>query len=156
MKKINFFIKLVKENKLELVEPSEEIMQSYIEKSESSLISAKILFEYNRLEEAVSMAYYSMYHLLIGVLFKIGIKCENHSAAIILMNKLFGLDNSYISSAKKERIDKQYYVDFNVTKKEVKNMIKEVEEFNSNLIDFKAKINNKDIKKYREKFKKLV
>ena len=156
MKKINFFIKLVKENKLELVEPSEEIMQSYIEKSESSLISAKILFEYNRLEEAVSMAYYSMYHLLIGVLFKIGIKCENHSAAIILMNKLFGLDNSYISSAKKERIDKQYYVDFNVTKKEVKDMIKEVEEFNNNLIDFKAKINNKDIKKYREKFKKLV
>lgn len=59
MKRINFLIELKKKGKLEIVEPSEEIKNSYIEKSESNLISAKILLKNERLEEAVSLAYYS-------------------------------------------------------------------------------------------------
>ncbi|MBI3623239.1 hypothetical protein HY212_04135 [Candidatus Pacearchaeota archaeon] len=43
MKKISFLSKLKKEGKLELVTPSEEMKQSYVIKSESNLISAKIL-----------------------------------------------------------------------------------------------------------------
>lgn len=45
MKKSDFLNKLKKEGKLSLVEPSEEIKQAYIEKSESNLISAKILLQ---------------------------------------------------------------------------------------------------------------
>ncbi|MBS3088829.1 HEPN domain-containing protein [Candidatus Pacearchaeota archaeon] len=82
MKKINFLSKLRREGKLEIVEPSEEMKKSYILKSESNLTSAKILLNNNRLEESVSLAYYSMYHLLIALLFKIGIKSENHSGSI--------------------------------------------------------------------------
>ena len=40
-----FLIKLVKQGKLKLVEPSEEIYKSYLEKSESNLDSAKILLK---------------------------------------------------------------------------------------------------------------
>ncbi len=54
MKRINFLNKLEKEGKLGLIEPSEEIKQSYIKKSESNVISAKILLENNKLEEAVA------------------------------------------------------------------------------------------------------
>ncbi len=155
MKKINFLAKLFDERKLQLVDPSEEIKQSYLKKSENNLISAKILLENNKLEESVSLVYYSMYHMLTALLFKTGIKCENHSASIILLNELFSIDNSGIFFAKKERVDKQYYTDFYVTKQEVIEAVKTAEDFNKKLLDFISKLNNQKIKKYREKFKIL-
>jgi len=156
MKKINFLIKIFKEGKIQLVDPSEEIKESYLEKSESNLISAKILLDSNRLEEAISLVYYSMYHLLTALLFKVGIKCENHMASIIMLKELFELNNSDILFAKKERVDKQYYTDFEITKEEVKESVKVAEKFNHNLLDFISKINNEEVRKYRKKFKKLI
>ena len=121
---MSFLNKLKNQGKIKLVEASEEIKESYIEKSESNLISSKILFENNQLEESISLSYYSMYHILTALLFKTGIKSENHSASIKLLKDVFDLDNLEIKKAKKERIDKQYYVDFNITKQETKNSIK--------------------------------
>lgn len=155
MKKINFLSKLKKEDKLELVELSEEIKDSYIKKSESSLASSKILIDNEKLEESVALSYYSMYHMLTALLFKVGIKCENHAGTIILMKYLFNLDNSDISSAKSERVDKQYYTDFHITKEEVSDAIKNAESFNNKLLDFISKLNNKDIETYRKKFLSL-
>ena len=156
MKKINFLIKLKKERKLGLVEPSEEIKESYLKKSESNLISAKILLENNKLEESVGLAYYSMYYLLAALLFRVGIKSENHSASIILLKELFLFDNKEVSDAKTERIDKQYYVDFVISKEDGKDTIRKAEIFNNKLIDFISKLNNEDITNYREKFMKLL
>jgi len=156
MKKISFLSKLKREGKLQLVPPSETIKDSYLKKSESNLASAKILLENERLEESVSLAYYSMYNMLTAILFQVGIKCENHTASIILLNALFGIDNNSISSAKEERIDKQYYVDFNVTRKDIVELIETAEEFNKNLFDFSSKMNSQKIKDYRERFLQLV
>jgi uncharacterized protein (UPF0332 family) len=156
MKKMTFLVKLVQEGKLQLVEPSEEIKQSYVEKSESNLISARILLNNNRLEESVGLAYYSMYHILTALLFKVGIKSENHSASIILLKELFNYDNKDISEAKTERIDKQYYIDFKITQEEVQNMLRKAELFNGNIIDFISKINSNEVKRYRERFKELT
>ncbi len=89
--------------------------EAYRKKSESYLASAKILFENKRLEETVLMAYYSMYYMVLALLFATGIKCENHSGAMILLENLYGIDNTRIAAAKRERIDKQYYVDFAIT-----------------------------------------
>ena len=155
MKKISFLAKLFDEGKLQLVNPSEEIKDSYIKKSESNLISAKILLENNKLEESVSLVYYSMYHILTALLFKVGIKCENHSASIILLKELFSIDNSGIFFAKEERVDKQYYTDFNITKQEILEAIRIAENFNKRLLDFISKLDNQKIKEYREKFKIL-
>ncbi len=47
MKRNNFLNKLKKEEKLELVEPSEEIKDSYSDKSDNCLKSAKLLLENN-------------------------------------------------------------------------------------------------------------
>jgi uncharacterized protein (UPF0332 family) len=94
--------------------------------------------------------------MLTALLFKIGIKCENHSASIILLKDLFGIDNKDIFSAKKERIDKQYYTDFKITKQDIVESIESAERFNKGLIDFISKLNNQDIKEYREKLMKII
>jgi len=153
---IEFLIKLFNEKKLQILESSKEISNSYSEKSESNLISAKILFENSRFEEAVSLIYYSMYNLVLSLLFKVGIKSENHSASIFLLKGVFDFDNSLIIEAKKERIDKQYYTDFTITNKEVNQGILNAEKFNSNLKAFISELNNSKIEIYRGKFKELV
>jgi len=156
MKKIDFLSKLKREGKLQLVSPSETIKDSYLKKSESNLASAKILLENDRLEESISLAYYSMYNMLTALLFQVGIKCENHNASIILLNTIFDIDNTSISSAKDERIDKQYYVDFSVTRQDTVNLIEVAEEFNENLFDFSSKMNTQKISDYRERFLELI
>lgn len=156
MEKMDFLIKLAKERKLEIVESSEEIKHSYLEKSESNIASAKILLENNKLEESVSLAYYSMYHSLIALLFKAGIKSENHTASIILLKELFEIDNSDIAFAKKERVDKQYYVNFNITKEQVNDAIRKAEIFNSKMLDFISKLTNENIEIYKNKFKEMI
>jgi len=135
MKKPSFLNKLKKEGKLELVEPSEEICRSYTEKADNCLRSAKLLFQHNLYENSVSMSYYAMYNSLIALLFKTGIKSENHAGSIILFKKLFSRIDLFkiISFAKEERIDKQYYVtsdeDFVLTKESADDMIKKAEGF---------------------------
>lgn len=156
MRRPRFFAKLLDEGKLALVDPSEEMKEAYFRKSESYLISAKLLLDNDRLEESVSMAYYSMYHALRALLFRVGIKCENHSAAIVLLRKVFDVDNSEISSAKRERIDKQYYIDFSITREEVGELIEAAERFDSKILDFAAKLNSKKISSFREKLKRLL
>lgn len=152
-----FLNKLKKEEKLELVEPSEEIQESYSQKSTDCLKSAKLLLQNNLFENSIGMSYYAMYNLLLALLFRVGIKCENHGASILLLKLLFGEDDLYklISNAKKERIDKQYYV---TTEKD--KITKEVaEELFNNAEDFVLKIkvviknlNNDSIDEIREKF----
>jgi uncharacterized protein (UPF0332 family) len=154
--KNTFLIKLHKEGKLQIVEPNDNIKDSYIKKSESNLVSAKILLQNQKLEESVYLAYYSMYNMLTALLFKTGIKCENHTAAIILLKEIFGISNSNIDNAKKERVDKQYYTDFSIMKEDVKTVIEQTEEFNNELLDFISKLNNSMIEEFRRKFEILV
>ena len=156
MKDIIFLIKIRKEGKLELLDASEEIGQSYLNKSESNLASAKILLENDKIGEAVSLAYYNAYNLLLSLLFKTGIKSENHLATIILLKEIFDLDNSIILFAKEEKIKMQYYVDFNITKEQVIAIMRKVEGFNGNLFDFISKLTREKIDFYRNKFINMV
>ncbi|MBM3304078.1 MAG: HEPN domain-containing protein [Candidatus Aenigmarchaeota archaeon] len=156
MKEAAFLAKLKRQGKLASVEPSEEIKLAYIAKSESNLISAKILLENGRLEEAVYLAYYSMYHMLTSLLFRTGIKCENHAVSISLLKEVFGLDNSGILKAKSERVDKQYYVDFVLAGSEVEDTIKAAEDFNRMMLDFISKLNAGTIDTYRKRFAAML
>ncbi len=156
MRKSDFLKKLKEEGKLKLVEPSEEVKQAYLRKSSSYIDSAKLLLKNKKLEEAVSMAYYSMYYSLLALLFRAGIKSENHTASILVLKELFGLDNSKVLKAKKERIDKQYYIDFKVVESDVKNLIKLAEEFNAEIFDLLEKLSLSDIERVRYKFKKMM
>lgn len=151
MKKIKFLIKLNEEGKLNITEPSVEIADSYAQKSDSHLESAKILLKSNKLEESVSMAYYSMYHILLSLLFRCGIKSENHAASILLLNELFKEDNlaKEISFGKKERIDKQYYTDFRLSRLDCDDMMKRAEGFITGLKIIIKNLNEEKILKLR-------
>lgn len=155
MKKISFLINLNKEGKLQEVEPSDDIKKAYLQRSNESLSSAKALLKISNLKDAVALAYYSMYHCLLAALFRIGIKCENHAAAIILLKEVFGTDNTKISKAKSERIDRQYYVDFETNKEETEASIKIAEEFIAEINELIAGLNEEKINEYHEKAAEL-
>lgn len=147
---------LWKEHKLALVEPSEDVSRAYTDRSNKSLGSAKALLKMNNLEDAVALAYYSMYYSLLALLFRVGIKCENHTAAIYLLQELFAIDNKIISKAKKERVDKQYYVDFSVTREEVQELIEAAEEFTAQLSQFIAFVTQDKVTEARRKLQNFL
>jgi uncharacterized protein (UPF0332 family) len=161
MKK-SFIRDLVKEGKLKIVDPSIEISQSYIIKSQNSLMSSKLLYRNNLFEDSISMSYFSMYNLLTSLLFRIGIKSENHNFSIFLLKTIFFREDlfSIISNAKRERINKQYYVDANLSRKSslevAKRLILDTEDFNLLIRDLISDLSNSKILELRNKFKALL
>jgi len=150
MIRIKFIEQLIKEEKIKIVEPSKEISNSYNEKSKNSLKAARILLEQELLAEATSLAYYAMYHKATSLFYLIGIKCENHTATIILLKDLFNINNKEISIAKKERVDKQYYTTFTINKGQVLESIKIAEKFIDELDLFIDKITNQEKIKFKD------
>lgn len=156
MTKQGFLKKLYKDKTLQLVAPNAEVKAAYLKKSESYLASARLLQDNGRFEESVSLAYYSMYYSVLALFFATGIKCENHTAAIMLLEDIFGIDNSVIESAKSERIDKQYYVATAPVRDEVIALIKTAESFNAELLDVIDRLTNEKIESIRKKLIKLT
>ena len=161
MKKSNFLAKLKKEGSLKLVEPSEEIAKSYTLKSEKCIKVAKLAYEAGIYENAISEAYYSIYNSVLSLFFKCGIKCENHSAALILIKKLFGLEELYLifSELKKDRIDNQYYVPLvgaePIEKEKCLERINITKKFNNKLKSYSDNLNIQEINEIRNKFGEL-
>jgi len=154
MKIPNFLKKIKKQEQLELVEPSEEIKESYLVDSESYLSSAKTLFQGNKLKETTQLTYFSIYYSILALLFKIGIKSENHFASVILLKEVFGIDNSFALLCRKKRVA-TYYPDFEIEKQSLKKLIKDAERFNGELLDFISRLTQGEIKIYRIKFMNL-
>jgi len=159
---MNIFLNTLKmEEKLSLVEPSEDICSSYSEKSTGCLKSAKILLQNDLYENSISMSYYAMYNLLLALLFRIGIKCENHSGSILLLKLVFAEKELYkiISAAKTERIDKQYYVTTEkdeITKDIAEELLHDAEEFVLKMKVVMRNLNNDSIAEFRRKFSLLT
>ena len=158
--KNKFLNKLKMERKVELVEPSEDICTSYSEKSANCLKSAKLLLQNNLYENSIGMSYYAMYNLLLALLFRTGIKCENHGGSILLLKLLFGEDDLYklISNVKKERIDKQYYVTTEkdeITKEIADELFNNAEYFVLKIKVVIKNLNNDSIEEVRKKFETI-
>src|SRR3989344_3183860 len=162
MKELTFLKKLKEKGIIKLVEPSEEMKSSYLIKAENCLRSAKILFQSQLYENSTSEAYYCMYNSLLALLFKIGIKSENHSASIILFDRLFNKPDltKIVSWAKGERIDKQYYVEtqqiVKSTKESCNEMILKAEDFLVKMKLLINELNNEKISSTKDFFVKLL
>jgi len=162
MKELTFLKKLKRKRIIELVESSEEMKLSYLTKAENCLRSAKILFQSQLYENSTSEAYYCMYNSLLSLLFKVGIKSENHSASIILFDKLFKNKElvKTISWAKDERIDKQYYVEtqqiVKINKESCNEMIIKSENFLVKMKLIISELNNEKINFVRNMFENLL
>jgi len=158
MKKTRFLTNMKKEGKLEIIEPSEEVCRAYLEKANSNLESAKILASAGKTEEPISMAYCGMYNALLALLFKCGIKSENHAASIMLLKEVFRQKEleKEISFGKKERIDKQYYLDFAATEKDADEMIAKTGNFVSKIKVIIRTITNKEISEARKELEEAL
>ncbi len=158
MKKAGFLSKLKAEGKLGIVEPSEEMKESYLRKADNCLKAAKILFQNELYENSVTDSYYAMYNSLLALLYKLGIKSENHSASIVLFRRLFRSAelSGIISFAKKERIDKQYYVEseqeYKVTRESCRGLAAKAEDFVLEMKLLIGRINAEGVKKARVEF----
>ena len=161
MKSSNFLNKLKIEKSLSLVELSEEISKSYIIKSDKCIRVAKLAYEAGIYENAVSEAYYSIYNTVMSLFFKCGIKCENHSGAVILIKELFKLEDFYLifSEFKKDRIDNQYYISIleaePVNKEKCSERIKIAQRFNVELRAYAGKLTIQEINNIRKRFEEI-
>jgi len=162
MKELTFLKKLKRRGIIELVESSEEMKSSYLIKADNCLKSAKILLQNQLYENSTSEAYYCMYNSLLALLFKIGVKSENHSASIVLFDRLIGDKDlaKIISWTKGERIDKQYYVEtqqiVKVTKESCNEMIQKAEDFLVKIKLLISELSNEKINSARDSFVKLL
>ncbi|MBT4538889.1 HEPN domain-containing protein [Candidatus Woesearchaeota archaeon] len=156
----NFINKLKSEDKIELVDPSVDICNSYLEKSSNCLKSAKLLLQNNLYENSIGMSYYAMYNLLLALLFRTGIKCENHSGSILLLKLLFGKNVLFklISDAKRERIDKQYYITTEkdeISKEISDQLLDNAEDFSLKMRVVIKNLNNDSIEELRKKLRSI-
>jgi uncharacterized protein (UPF0332 family) len=147
MKKINLR-RLRKIGIIKLVSESENLKDSYLEKSSESLLSSKFLLEKRQYNDSIALSYFSMYNSLLALLYRCGIKSENHNASIEILEKVFGINNLEIKEAKKERKDKQYYPSRSTNKKEVVLGIKSAEKFNGKIFEFIENLSFEKIKRY--------
>ena len=156
MTRRDFLRRLNRKGALQLVKPSPEIRDAYLKKSQSRLESAKHLLSIDKFEEATEMAYYSMFHSVMALFFACGIKCENHTVAGWLLPDIFGIDNAAFESAKKERLDKEYYVPAAPVRPGVEALIRTAETFNAVLLDRIERLTREDIESYRARFENLL
>ena len=75
---------------IRLVEPSENLVKAYLEKSRNALRSMEVNARESIIEWAVSAGYYAKYFAVYALLSRIGIRCETHDCTIALFEHLFG------------------------------------------------------------------
>jgi uncharacterized protein (UPF0332 family) len=140
-----------------LVEPSGNIRDSYLLKSDDCLRSAKILLENELFDNSIQMSYYAMYNALLALLFRCGIKSENHAGTILLFKELFGRKELFdiISEAKEGRIETQYYVTSDQSREPARAMQSDAEEFLIQIKLILAKLNEEDIRRARKEFETI-
>ena len=141
-------------NGIELVEPSENMANSYLKMAEESLMMIK-KNEESRIWTA-STSYYTLYYCLYSVMIKIGIKCEIHQCSIEFMK--YFLSDFYneaefdlIENAFDIRNSLQYYPDKLVENDKLENIKKGAIDFFVKTKDILAKISESKIKEIREK-----
>lgn len=68
-------------------ESSKRFVEASLLRAEKALRSAKILEENGELEDAVSRAYYAMFHAARAILFSKGVKAKTHRGTISLFGE---------------------------------------------------------------------
>jgi uncharacterized protein (UPF0332 family) len=154
MIKSSFLNRLKTDRVLELVEPSGNMCESYLGKAEDCFKSAKLLLEHELFENSIQMSYYAMYNSLLALLFKCGIKSENHAGSILLFKELFKRQEMFeiISDAKEGRIETQYYVVSTQSREPARAMFSDTEEFLVQMKLIISGLGTEEIRRIRSEF----
>ena len=113
-----------------------ELFKGYIAASKDKLDSAEILFKHKKYDDAISRAYYAVFHCAQALLLSTGIKAESHSG----VRQLFGLHfikeerldkkfGRYLRNLKDERENGDYGIFTLTERKDARKALKEAEEF---------------------------
>jgi len=154
--------KIFNDGKISIKQESIEICDSYLLNSKNCIQSAIVLSNNKLHKNSIIMSYYSMYNALQALLFRIGIKCENHTASIILLKFLFSEKELVIiiKNAKKQRIEKQYYVDTKENQESIKKtaieLIKEDKYFFNTIKLIIKTLNKNKTDNIKDKLNKLL
>ena len=152
MKKLKWCFEV--KNGIKIRKPSNEISNSYLELSKSSLKSAETILKQNLLWASV-MIYYAEYYALYSFLTKIGIKSENHLCSILLAKFLLGENKTkLIEKHREKRIDAQYYLKVG-KEKEVEDMLRDAKFFVADFERITTNLEDEEIERFREKIKKF-
>lgn len=113
-----------------------ELIKGYIQKAEGKLGVARRLFASGDYEDAVSRAYYAVYHATQALLLTEGQRAETHRGVITLFGLLFvktGKFNKnlgkFLANLKDDRESGDYEVFSYIEKETAETALKEAEEF---------------------------
>jgi len=115
---------------------NKEIITGYLDVSRDKLDSAKILFKHDKYDDAISRAYYAVFHCTQALLLSLGIKAESHSG----VRQLFGFHfikegrfdkkfGRYLKNLKDERENGDYSIFTLIEKEDALKAINEAKEF---------------------------
>ena len=155
------FNKLYKKGIIRLIKPNDNLAEAYVKNSDEYIKSANLLMEHQFLSRAVIDFYYAMYYALSALLFKCGIKSEDHNASIEIF-KIF-IDKNIIKKdlykkildAKDERINQQYYLK-PINLKSVKKISSDAISFINSIKELIYNLDDEVIKSVLESFKSLL
>jgi len=107
---------------IELIEPNENMAESYIGMAEESIVVLNSIK--NSHIWIATTSYYIFYYSLYALMMRIGVKCEIHTCSIEFMRQHLLCfytkeDTDRIRQAFRSRIDLQYYADRPVDKKAI-------------------------------------
>ena len=99
-------------NGISLIAPNETLASAYLKKAEEALETMQTI---TARDWKITTAYYAMHFSLYAVLTRLGIRCENHSCTILLMEQLLSdyftsAEMTLVERARGARVDAQYYV----------------------------------------------
>jgi len=115
---------------------NKELLNAYINVSKDKIESAEILFKHKKYDDAISRAYYAVFHCAQALLQSIGVKAESHSGVRQLfglhfikegrLNKKFG---KYLKNLKDERENGDYGIFTLIDREDAQEAIKKAREF---------------------------
>jgi len=113
-----------------------EVVKAYLEKAERKLEVAKKLLKSGDYEDAVSRAYYAVFHAAQALLLTEGEKAETHKGVVTLFGLLFVKTGrfrknlgKYLANLKDDRESGDYEIFSYIDKETAETAIKEAKEF---------------------------
>ncbi len=115
---------------------TEELIEGYFKKAEKKLSVAKKLLKSKDYEDAVSRAYYAVYHVAQALLLTEGQKADTHKGVVTLFGLLFVKTGKfsrnlgkYLANLKDDRESGDYEVFSFIGRETAETAVKEAKEF---------------------------
>jgi len=145
-------------NGIILIEPNENLASAYQIKAEEAM---EAMHSVSSFDWKISTGYYSLYFSLYSVLMKIGIKSENHSCTIEIMQHLLTEyftpeDCDLVETARRARVETQYYVTNTVSRDFSGTLSKRVPRFLVTCRSVVDGLNEKKVQELRRTLRTLI